>query len=425
MKKEENPEIKLTDQETMLSDLREIESFIESLDITSVGNRISLYKKLLLNNFTDPKDFKRLQREDDELRLKSKHDAEVYLTREIQELQFVLKGLKTGRVFNYKARLQDILNGAIFAHQDSKTKARDTQFELRISSYLALSGLNIDLSSDTDVVVKTKFIHYYIECKRVARQAQLYRRLKKALSQIESRIPKNTLFRRNYGIVFIDCTQYVAPKNSIAIGSNTDQIFDTLRTCVTKEAGRIRDERWEEKSRSTIMISVHTWTPFACAFPPIISTFSTHQQVFRRNASLFQLFATIPIFFSLRSPNLADNRTTDIPELNLPENFVIPEGTSFIINEDLLHALHEGRDFDQTPDETTVAEYKFPNEERVHCSFAEFKIATANLTQLANCSPETLDDYRCAILKALVALHTIRNAYRESLRKQPEKRQRE
>lgn len=185
-----NPTISINDT---LSDINDFSLFLTERGISTHNTRLSRYSQYLKNltlygiEKFDPKSiFKNV--EDD--RFKSSTDWYLYVLREVHELSFILKGLRSHIPIGVDNKLIKIVEGSDFAALDRNTECRNTQFELRIATYFCLSGFSVDMSSETDLVASKEDIAFYIECKRISSKKQLKDNLIKAKTQILNRIPK-------------------------------------------------------------------------------------------------------------------------------------------------------------------------------------------------------------------------------------------
>jgi hypothetical protein len=157
-----------------LADLIEFKCFLESLGITTKNTRIERYiqyfEQLLVGvEMAEISIFKNSQDE----RFKSKSDWLLYILREVDELMWILKGIKTHVPNGLAGRLKDIVSGSDFAALDTNSRARNVGYELRIASYFCQAGYQVDLSTTTDIIALNDDFAFFIECKRVASASQV------------------------------------------------------------------------------------------------------------------------------------------------------------------------------------------------------------------------------------------------------------
>jgi hypothetical protein len=156
-------------------------------------------------------------------------DRALYVAREVDELTWIGEGLKDADTVGLAEKLRVLVRGADFAALDVNTEARNTQFELRIASYLGRAGYKLDFSTLTDIVASRGRNTYYVECKRVASPSQLTRRVKEALNQLEERMPRSGWLRGRHGVVAVDVTRVAFPSNGLTIGINPDHSRDVIQ----------------------------------------------------------------------------------------------------------------------------------------------------------------------------------------------------
>lgn len=394
----------LLPKEALKDDLKFLISEMETLGIRSNGSRLQRYLSTLETFPKSTTEYADLLNDSDTKRFKSTIDYQTYLTREIHVLMFILKGIKTNLITGYEEKFEDIIKGANFAHLDKNPKSRNTQFELWIASYFALSGYKVDLSTETDLVAKKGWTTFYIECKRIISRKTLNKRFKKAEEQIKNRIPKQGLLKRYYGLIFIDVSQYIVPGNGIAIGTTMDAIQDEIRNRVAREIEYLDRSPLDQ----TILLSLHCFASVCSLLPPFIATFSTHNQLWKKHASFRELLSIGRVYAALRSLNLSDERAYNTRKPSFPTKIAIPAGTQFSCDEELLSDYVTTGKIPDIDINSIVYELIYPEGDIEKFSFHEFRIAVANLTNFTGGDrPQTVDEYRVSILKALLTSRTI------------------
>jgi hypothetical protein len=156
-------------------------------------------------------------------------DRLLYVLREVHELAWIAEGLSDADTRGLSSKLRTVVRGADFAALDQNTEPRNTQFELRIASYLGRAGYRLNFATLTDIVATRGLVTYYIECKRVASAAQLARRIVEAIEQVEERLPKSGFFHGRYGVVAADVTRVASMHNGLTMGGTPDHARDVIR----------------------------------------------------------------------------------------------------------------------------------------------------------------------------------------------------
>ena len=220
---------------SLQDDLHELVRALDELGLGLSGSRLSRYRKALEVQPQNLEDYYSVFKGIEIKRMKSIADFEVYLLREVHELQFILQGVKTKRIHGLEPRLSEIFKGSDFSFQDKNKKARNSQFELSIATYFAIGGYSVDLSSETDVIARKGRTTIFIECKRVSSKAQLSKRFDEAIEQLNTRLPKQGFLNRSYGAVFIDISQLTLVGDGLVSGCTFEAVRDVVRQEVTKQ----------------------------------------------------------------------------------------------------------------------------------------------------------------------------------------------
>jgi len=130
-----------------------------------------------------------------------------------------------------KGRIQHVMSGkSMRAEAIKKNKrgqnddpARDFAFELNIASRFLKGGYEVDLTDDCDVVVTIDKHKLYVECKRLKSLQKLGRRIKKASSQIDTRIGGNR--KNKFGLIALDVTDVILPDGTVTATSDV-RLYD-------------------------------------------------------------------------------------------------------------------------------------------------------------------------------------------------------
>ena len=212
-----------------LSDLIEINNFIESRGIKTKNTRIDRYIRYyddLVNKreINESVIFKNSANGPFQHSL----DWQLYLLRETHELMWILKGLRKYEPKGIDDKLKIIISGSDFAVLDGNSLSRNTQFELRIASYFCQAGFEVDMSTETDIIASSKEFTYYIECKRVGSLKTLMQRIDEAKNQILLRKPQSN-FKKIYSAVVLDVTKIAFEHNGLTWGVTYDHTKDIIQ----------------------------------------------------------------------------------------------------------------------------------------------------------------------------------------------------
>jgi hypothetical protein len=202
-----------------LTDIVAMRDFINQCGIDTRNTRIERYIAYLnLICSEGPDDASKIFKNSIDSRFRNPTDWLLYVLREVHELAWIFKGLRQNSPIGIDGKLKILVSGSDFAALDVDSASRDTQFELRIASYFCQAGCNVDLSQETDIIASTTDRAFYIECKRVASNGKLGKRLAEAKKQLANRIPKKISGLDVYGCVAADVTKLAFPHNGLTIG---------------------------------------------------------------------------------------------------------------------------------------------------------------------------------------------------------------
>lgn len=219
--------------EMTIDRLTQFEAWCGEHGVSTTGTRIERYRRYLTWRIANESPLDVLDtgifQDPEQSPIQHGLDRYLYVLREAHELGWIVGGLRSAAVQGIKAKLAIIVSGTDFAALDRNTEARNTQFELRIASYFARAGYEIDLSSRTDIIATTRGTTYHVECKRIASPRQLNRRVKDALEQIKSRLPRSSSTHGHFGLVAADVTKVAFSHNGLTRGVTPDHARDVLQ----------------------------------------------------------------------------------------------------------------------------------------------------------------------------------------------------
>lgn len=270
-------------------------------------------------------------------------DIHLYIMREVHELMWIYKGLMTHIPKGVDEKLEKIVCGRDFAALDSDTESRNTQFELRIASYFCQTGCDVDVSTETDVIVYTKKEIFYIECKRVGNKNKLELRINEAKKQLLKRMPKKSNFRTIFGCIAIDVTKVAFNHNGLTWAMTSDHSRDMLREKLTEIADdpamkNLFDIK-KDKNICNCWFQIHI--PALIRYPHTTSTrFSSlhvdNGVLTRKQHRAYNAFKEI---FETASYE-HDARLEKPKQLKIRKRIELPAGTTYTIDDDLVQAFY-------------------------------------------------------------------------------------
>ena len=331
-------------------------------------------------------------------------DRLLYVLREVHELAWIGEGLRDAETIGLAEKLRTIVRGADFAALDRNTESRNTQFELRIASYLARAGYRLDFSSLTDIVATRKRTTYFVECKRVASPGQLKRRIKEAVDQISLRMPKNGLFHGRHGIVAIDVTKVAFSQNGLTIGMTPDHSRDIIRDKLAEIEGDLGADFLPPRPRIVgLWLQIHI--PALSLRPPMPTTRFSNLFLTAYGPDLRSIFACAKFYRDTVLAPKSDPGDEPPAKLELRRRLTFPAGTEMSFDETLLGELVATGELPVHPNDHEVFAIRPPGGgEFEPYSYFELNLAWINL------SPEekrqyasSMDEARKLMIGPLVA----------------------
>lgn len=104
--------------------------------------------------------------------------------------------------------IKKIRSGQRFRNAIKEDQSRNFAFELGIASRFVKAGYEVDLGSESDVVVNIEGRKLYVECKRLKSYPQLKKRIIKASDQLKKRIEKDKS-SKSRGLIAINITDII------------------------------------------------------------------------------------------------------------------------------------------------------------------------------------------------------------------------
>ena len=319
------------DYSVRLADLIEFKSFLESHGITTQNTRIERYIQYFEKVVTDVEVaevsiFKNSQDE----RFKSKTDWLLYVLREVDELMWILKGIKTHVPNGLADRLKDLVSGSDFAALDTNSRARNVEFELRIASYFCQAGYQVDLSTATDIIALNDNFAFFIECKRVASASQVKQRLAEAVKQLDRRIPRKHLNRDAYGYVALDVTKVAYSHNGLTWGITPEHSKDINQNKLKFIASQINRDVNSYAAKGLLKCWLQIHISCLIANPPAVASrvSSYYIENFHLGGHAIAALQSLR-YVDAVSQNVPDERIRSPQKLILREGLNLPAGTSF------------------------------------------------------------------------------------------------
>jgi hypothetical protein len=213
-------------------------------------------------------------------------DRFVFVRREVTELLWIYNGLRLFEPPGALGLLQDALGGSATAAEDAQNRhARNVQFELRIAVYFVKAGFQVDMSTPSDVVVSVDQVDVLVECKRLRSHNQVARRMKKAARQLRLGYGRSGL-RRRYGLVALDVSQVIHPRQGLASANSRNDGRDGIRAQLLQFIEEFEIKAPFAADRHLLSIWTQCLTPCVHGSPPEITTrFSSIHTVMARPGS--------------------------------------------------------------------------------------------------------------------------------------------
>lgn len=153
----------------------------------------------------------------------------LFVMREMDEWSWIYRGLTKIEPEGSFELLKQAIGGVAFASGEAAdTRPRNIQLELRVASYFLQTGFSVSFSGLSDLVVDVDGIPVFVECKRLNSPRQVIKRAKEAAHQLKNRYQNSR--ERSYGMVVLDASRIVHPKQGIVSGVTETTVRDGLRT---------------------------------------------------------------------------------------------------------------------------------------------------------------------------------------------------
>jgi len=350
--------------ETLTERLRRFEELCAKHDVVTRNTRIDRYRRYLER--PPPKGWE-LDRgvfiDPPKSPIQHGLDRLLYVLRELHELTWIGEGLRDANTRGLADKLRIVVRGADFAALDRNTESRNTQFELRIASYLGRAGYRLDFGTLTDIVATRGLTTYYVECKRVASTAQLARRIKEALEQIEERKPRSGFFHGRHGVVAADVTRVAFTHNGLTLGVTPDHARDVIREKLQSIEANVLKDGPSLVGRRVVGLWLQIHIPSLVLHPPMPTTrfsslFLGNPKLDLRSRCATRRFVAQTLAAGVSEPG------DEVPQLLQARNSIqIPRGTGFTFDEELLEALVATGELPERADDHLVLTVRPPGAE--------------------------------------------------------------
>lgn len=351
--------------ETLTERLRRFEELCAKHDVVTRNTRIDRYRRYLEQPppkgweldrgvFIDPPNSP----------IQHGLDRLLYVLREVHELVWIGEGLRDADTRGLADKLQIVVRGADFAALDRNTESRNTQFELRIASYLGRAGYRLDFETFTDIIATRGLTTYYVECKRIASAAQLARRIKEALNQIEERKPKSGFVHGRHGVVAADVTRVAFTHNGLTLGVTPDHGRAVIQEKLQDITANVEKDGPSLVGRPVVGLWLQIHIPSLVLQPPTPTTRFSSFFLGNPKLGLAARFAQLR-FVAHTLAAVVSEPGEEAPRPLQPRSSIqIPKGTVFRFDdEELLEALVATGELPERADDHAVLSVRPPGVE--------------------------------------------------------------
>lgn len=183
---------------------------------------------------------------------------------EANDFFYIYKGLSQTNDPSLPDKLKDFVKGPssyLNENVHSTNRGRNIAFELHIAARFASAGLEIDLTSDADLIVKIDNYELFIECKRFQKGTQIHSRVKGALKQLSKRYltAQNPDMAR--GIIALSIGKVINPTMRILSASSPQEIGNELSR-VNESFLKLFSKKWKNPVDSrSVGVLIHLGAP--------------------------------------------------------------------------------------------------------------------------------------------------------------------
>jgi len=362
-----------------ISDLKEIIAFFEKRGIPTQNTRLYRYLEYLKQrSHSESLDESTIFKNSVDGPFEHSGDWYLYTLREVHELMWILKGLKTYVPKGVDEKLKLIVSGRDFAALDSNSISRDTQFELRIASYYCQAGFIVDLSKKTDIIALNSKYAFYTECKRIGSPKQLTNRLSEARKQLNQQMPRRIFGKIVTGCIAADVTKIAFAHNGLTFGMTNEHSRDEVQEKLIKIAKTTNDSELFAKGNKLNQLWLQIHIPSQIVYPPTSVTRFSSYFIFNNNLDRKGMKA-VKIFQRMFENCSRDDERGEAPQkLKRRQGITVPKGSTFYIDEYLQNQYLSTGDLPDKKPNDVIAELEI-NGKKEEFSFMEFQMLAANI----------------------------------------------
>lgn len=377
-----------------LARLTRFEALCHAHGVTTGGTRVERYSRYLAWRAADDSPLETLDRgifvDGPDSPVQHGLDRFLYVLRETHELAWIGEGLRGLDIPGLDAKLGVLTSGADFAALDRNVLSRNTQYELRVASYFARAGYDVDLSGLTDIVAVGAGRTIHVECKRIGSAKQLSKRIKEAVAQLRARMPRSTSTHGHFGLVAADVTKVAFTRNGLTMAVTPEHARDIIQEklkLIGRQLDRPGGGAMVAKRILGLWLQIHI--PSLVTTPPMPTTRFSSYFIPNSQPTLRAEGAEKALWFELSNVKTENDDDTPAEPLQPRAGVRIPVGTQVSWDEDLLAGLQQGGPFPDLPDEHVVMSVAPPGSD----AFEDFSFLDLRFL-LAPMSPE---DRRAAL----------------------------
>lgn len=274
-----------------LQQLEALRHFLESRGLRVAPTRVGQYLKAF-SRFATANGVRALEHHE--------FDEYLFTLREVDELLWVFKGLKTAEPPGALEKLEMALGGSSLSREDMDSTARNYLFELRIASYFLQAGFQVNMAGAPDVTACFDGQTVCIECKRPESPSKLQSRTKEAFRQLQRRF-NEAAPSRVFGLAALDFGRILHPGQGLSIGVTAQYARDGLRAQLVKLDDEYRFARVFRSDARIVSVWLQVPVPvlhlaeaqpatrFSSLHLPLVPEFGETRRVFDRLRTAFEV----------------------------------------------------------------------------------------------------------------------------------------
>jgi hypothetical protein len=209
-------------------------------------------------------------------------------------------------------------------------------------------------------VALTDRVAFYVECKRVASEAQMQKRLSEARKQLRGRMPTRHGSRVAVGCIATDVTKLAFPHNGLTLGVTNEHSREVIRDRLLDITSKAQTTPLFEDCRGLIncWFQIHISSLVLHPATPMSRFFSYYQ--FRDDLNRRQ-FRAVQAFQMIFESTSKEDRALPPEPLTKRSHYDIPAGTRFGFDREtfealLIHGHVEEKDLEREVGSLTIGE---------------------------------------------------------------------